>query len=91
MAQGRLNEAAPPLLEALRLRPSSVEARFDYAKLLEAAGRPGDAETQYREVLRIKPDFGDAHANLGLLLASTGRAPEAAPHLSALAPSTRFP
>lgn len=55
---------------ALSIQPSSIDARLNFAEVLEAAGYADDAKLQLERVLAERPDETRAHFNLGRLLSS---------------------
>ena len=79
--QGRTNEAAAALDEALRLQPGHARARRDRAQLLYAAGRFPEAERDFRAALSSEPDSAEALSNVGAIIAQQGREAEALPFL----------
>jgi tetratricopeptide (TPR) repeat protein len=95
---GRLDEAAPHLMEALRFRTDSREPRyqpqairFNLAQLLLRQGQSAAAATQLEEVVRLDPNHAEAHYLLALALAAQGRLEETLRHYTtavALKPGT---
>jgi tetratricopeptide (TPR) repeat protein len=77
MELNRPAEAVPHFEAALKLKPGSAAAYFNYGTALSAAGRLEDAVGQYRRALELRPDYAIAHNNLGTALLQLGR-PEAA-------------
>ena len=70
--QNRLDDAIAQYREALRLRPSLVEAEVNLGMVLAMQGRTTEATNCFAEALRRKPDyapacqeFGDALLDLG--------------------------
>ena len=55
-------------MEALRIRPSFVEAHSSLGAVYQAQGRLADALDCYQQSLRIQPDYPEAHYNWGTLL-----------------------
>ncbi len=55
---------------ALSIQPSSIDARLNFAEVLEAAGYADDSKLQLERVLAERPDETRAHFNLGRLLSS---------------------
>ena len=77
MELDRPAEAVPHFEEALKLKPDSPSAYFNYGTALAAAGRRDDAVAQYQRALQLRPDYAIAHNNLGTVLLQLGR-PQAA-------------
>jgi len=69
---GRVDEAVPHLIEAVRIEPAFAEAHSNLGAALARRGQLNDAMSHYREALRLSPDLAQAHNNLGLALARTG-------------------
>jgi Flp pilus assembly protein TadD len=89
---GRLPEAIPHFVEALRLRPDYPQARVSLGSALASTGHLDAARAQFEEALRLRPDFADGHYNLALVLRATGHLPEAAAHFrEALRLKPNFP
>lgn len=62
---GRYGLAMGAFEDAVKLRPSSVEALFNLGACREALGDPLGAIEIYRRVLTITPNDADCYANLG--------------------------
>jgi Tfp pilus assembly protein PilF len=77
MELDRPAEAIPHFEAALKLKPGSAPAHFNYGTALAAAGRLEDAVTQYQRALALRPNYAIAHNNLGTALLQLGR-PQAA-------------
>ena len=77
-ASGRLPEAIPHFVEALRLRPDYPQARVSLGSAFASEGRLDEARAQFEEALQLRPDFADGHYNLGLVFRAQGHIPEAA-------------
>ena len=75
-ARGELDAAAEAYREALRLWPSSFQARHNLGMLLAQQGRLDDAAAEFEAVLASDPVPDSAFA-LGLLRAQQGRWPQA--------------
>ena len=58
--------------QALRLRPDSPEAHYNYGLLAQNRDDVETAEEHYKEVLRLRPDYSGAHNNYGSLLKDRG-------------------
>ncbi len=78
--QGKVDEAVPYYLSALRSRPTFSDARVNLGDARIAQGRADEALTETLEALRLKPDSPIAHANLGAALNKLGRKDEALMH-----------
>ena len=76
--EGRVDAAEQAYLEALRLDPLFLPARFNLAMLYDSRGRTGEAEKQLRAAVHDAPELADAHYSLGLLLAADPARGEAA-------------
>ena len=61
---GRTLDAQAAFLDAIRLKPDLVEARFELGHLLHKAAKMDAAEDAFRQLLRIMP--GNVHAMLAL-------------------------
>ena len=73
MELNRPAEAVPHFEAALKLKPGSAAAHFNYGTALASAGRLEDAVTQYQRALALRPDYAIAHNNLGTALLQLGR------------------
>ena len=67
---GKTVEAKAHYLEALRINPEFLMARYNLGNLFKSEGRMTEAIEQYREVLRMNPDDAPAHNNLATALIS---------------------
>lgn len=65
-AAGRLAEACSLYLQAERLDPDDVRARYSLAVIDLRVGRHDDARRRLKAVLRRQPDLVQAHHNLGV-------------------------
>ncbi len=74
---GQIDEAIAEFLLALEL-PSFVDARFNLATALAAAGRSDESFEQLQQVLSENASHVEAHYALGGWFAAQGRLPEAA-------------
>ena len=61
-------EAAAEYREALRLRPSSVQARVNLGTVLLETGATAEAVEHYRAALAADPGLADVHFTLGVAL-----------------------
>ncbi len=73
MELNRPAEAVPHFEAALRLKPGSAPAHFNYGTALAGAGRLEDAVAQYQRALALRPTYAIAHNNLGTALLQLGR------------------
>ncbi len=71
------DRAAPHWLEAVRLNPDHVPARYYLALELGREQQFEVAVEQFREVIRRQPDLASAHLNLGVALIQLKRPEEA--------------
>jgi tetratricopeptide (TPR) repeat protein len=74
---GRLEEAMPHFVEALRINPDYPQARVSLGSALANTGHMAEAIAQFEAAVRIRPQFAEGHYNLGLALQATGRPGEA--------------
>jgi protein O-mannosyl-transferase len=74
---GRLPEAIPHFVAALRIRPDYPQARVSLGSALASTGHLAEALGQFEEAVRLSPTFAEARYNLGLALNATGRPREA--------------
>jgi tetratricopeptide (TPR) repeat protein len=70
-------EARRAYQEAIRLRPSLLEAHVNLGLLHHNDGKLKQAEACYRRALRYQPAFALAHFNLGVVLEDQGDLPGA--------------
>ncbi len=80
--QGKYEEAAAYLREALRLTPGFVLAHNTMGSVLYIQGKHEAAAAEYTEALRLDPGNVDAHNNLGVVLSSQGKYEAAATHFT---------
>lgn len=71
-SQGKLQEAAAALREAIGLAPQHPGALNNLANVLMAQGKHDEAIDCYRRVLAARPDHGLAHTNLANALKERG-------------------
>ena len=76
-AQGKLDEAADCLREALRLRPDDNEVRSVLGRVRHDQNKLTEAETCFRRVLGSNRSSPDAHFDLGSVLQSQQKLDEA--------------
>ena len=77
---GRTQEALQHAKEALRIRPSYVEAHVNLGVAVSALGRPQEAISHYQTALQLSPKSVEAHYNLGNAMLTLNRPQEAAAH-----------
>jgi tetratricopeptide (TPR) repeat protein len=77
---GRIDEAMPHLIEALRFAPEDPDVRISLGAALSGQGRTEEAMTHYAAALRLKPNSGRLHYNLAVVLSRQGRTEEARAH-----------
>jgi Tfp pilus assembly protein PilF len=80
--QGRAEEGARHLREAVDLAPDVLEPRLNLGEVLERQGRAAEALAVIAEAVRRHATSALAHHNLGTALAKRGRLDEAAAHLA---------
>jgi len=79
---GEADRAEQAYVQALRIDPSFLPARFNLANLLNRSARNAEAEQILREGLVWAPEHGELHYSLGLLLAEKRRWEEAVASLA---------
>jgi Flp pilus assembly protein TadD len=79
-AAGDAEQAITSYQQALKLRPSFVEAWNNLGNALVVLGRLEEAATAYTQLLRLRPDSPEAHNNYGALLRKKGQITEAGGH-----------
>ncbi len=80
--RGVMKDAIVEFEEALRLDPSSVDARLGLGTALLTQDRREDAIRHYVEALRLRPDYASGHYKLGIALLKEHRWDEAVEHLT---------
>ena len=78
--QGRANEAAEHLQQALRLDPLYAPAYLEFAELQRSIGREHEAEAILRKGIAERPATAALHYSLGLSLVRQQRRDEALSH-----------
>ncbi len=73
LKSGRCDLALESFNLALELDPSLIQARFQRALALQAAGRPEEAVDDYDRVIEALPASAPAYMNRGLALKQSGR------------------
>ena len=79
---GKVDEAIEAFEEALRLDPTSLEARLGLGCAHLGANRRDEAIRHYREALRLHPISAVGHYKLAIALLLDGREEEAGDHIS---------
>jgi tetratricopeptide (TPR) repeat protein len=74
---GHPSEAIPHFIEALRLKPDLVEARYNLGVALQRTGDDAGAARELEMVLQLNPDHPKASLNLAEALRAVGRLHEA--------------
>ena len=62
--------------DTLAKNPDCLIAHYNFANVLEKAGRSADAISHYSEAIRLKPDFFEAYSNRGSAFVEEGRIDE---------------
>jgi len=75
--QGKPEEAAKHIAEALKHIPNSPEIHVNYGNALKDLGRIDEAIEQYKFAIKLNPNMALAHYNLGVALAAQGKYDEA--------------
>lgn len=89
--QGREQEAASHLKDAIRLQPGDPLAFYNLANILARQGDLERAVDEYRKAINRRARYPRAHCNLGIVLARLGRLDEAREaYLTALAIDPTF-
>jgi tetratricopeptide (TPR) repeat protein/peroxiredoxin len=73
----KLDEAIPFLRRALRVRPSSIEGRLDWADLCAAQGHWDEARQVLESLVHETPDLAAAHQQLAVVYQHLHLAPQA--------------
>lgn len=66
--KGNIFEAKAHYMEALRINPEFITARYNLGNLFKTEGRMTEAVEQYKAVLRMNPEHVPAHNNLATTL-----------------------
>ena len=77
MDERRFEEAVPPLLSAVRMRPFNELSYNNLGTVFLKLQRTEEAIASFRKALDLNPAYGKAHVNLGIVLLQQGK-PEAA-------------
>ncbi|MBF0462747.1 MAG: tetratricopeptide repeat protein [Magnetococcales bacterium] len=70
-------EAEAAYREAIRLRPTEVDAHANLGLLLQQGHRFAEAEAALRQAIALQPDYAEVYVNLGVLLQTIHRPAEA--------------
>jgi Tfp pilus assembly protein PilF len=76
-SQGKIKEAAPHFLEALRLNPNNARAQNRLGEELLAQGKIAAATAKFQRASKLKPDWAEPYNNLGRVDAYQGRMDQA--------------
>lgn len=71
--EGRMEEAVPHLIEAVRLDSKSDEPHSDLGNIYLRQGRLTDAFEEFRSVVRLNPEDGEAFGSLGFIALRSGK------------------
>jgi mono/diheme cytochrome c family protein len=77
LSLGRPDHATRHFAAAVRVKPNSAAAHFNYATALSVNGAFDEAIAEYERALEIDPRYANAHNNLGSVLSVMGRRFEA--------------
>lgn len=80
--EGKLDEAAAELREALRLRPDQFEANHDLGSVLDRLGQTNAAAAHLSEAVRLRPADPRARLSLGRVLLRQGHVDRAIDELN---------
>ena len=81
--RGDTDDAIREFREALRLHPSSIEARLGLGTALFTSDRRDEAIRHYREALELRPDYPPGHYKLAIAFMQGRRLDLALEHLAA--------
>ena len=84
MAQGKVTEAIPQLIQAIDLDKERMDLRHQLGLAYARVGRTDDAIATWQAALQIDPKLEDAYLAMGVLLASQGKTEEARKALTEL-------
>jgi tetratricopeptide (TPR) repeat protein len=79
--EGRVAEAAPLYVQALRMKPDYAEALNNVGVIYTAQRQLDEAKAKFEEALRLKPNYTDAINNLGNILVIKDQPQDAMPYL----------
>ncbi len=77
MAQGKVAEALPHLIQGVRLKPDQADIRNQLALAYFGVGRRDDAIVAWKDAVRLNPNFEEAWFTMGIVLAGAHRTDEA--------------
>ena len=77
MEEGRLEDALPPLFQAVQFAPRNPTASYDLGLALARSVRLGEAISRLEAALALRPRYPEALNALGIALAQSGRLSEA--------------
>lgn len=80
LSLGRPDDATRHFGAAVKAKPNSAPAHFNYATALSVNGNLDDAIDEYERALAIDPRYASAHNNLGSVLSALGRHLDAIRH-----------
>ncbi len=83
LANNRVDDAMPYIVETLRLRPQLPDAHVNLAAALSRRGDFDAAEAQYRNALQLDPANPDAQEGLGVVQIEKGQLSDAVANLAA--------
>jgi len=75
--QGRMEQAVPHFIEALRLNPYNARAQNRRGQDLVAQGKIAAGIARFQRAVKLKPDFVEAYNHLGLAYARQGKIDQA--------------
>jgi tetratricopeptide (TPR) repeat protein len=75
--QGYADRAMAHLVQALKIRPDFVEARYQMGLILGRVQGPAEAVAQYREVIRLDPNWSPPRLELAKALTRLGQKEDA--------------
>ena len=76
-AEGKLGEAIPHYLEAIRINPGAAVSYLNLGGALSAQGKNDEAIAQYLAAIKINPYYPQVHFTLASTLVNQGRIEEA--------------
>jgi len=82
LRQGKADEAARLLRQAIAINPAAAKVQHNYGIVLRGQGDYAGAAQQYRRAIELDPDYVDGQRDLGILLLHDGQVAEAKDHLT---------
>ncbi len=67
VSRGKLADAIDQFREAIRLRPTYVEAHNNLGTALAFQGKRDEAVEQFQQALTLQPEYAEARRNLGIV------------------------